>query len=216
MDFIKSGTIPYVFSMKNSVNFSKQMNLLSMSQGFKDSNYKILGLLVQKNLTATLQRSLKDFLNQICINFASGVEKIVKIVAKFQNFRLKNGFFKFSNKILIEKYKENCETKINFQSKRLKYSLFNKSRKLAARRIKKIFEKAYLQGFFHKFTKVLHKNRRFLQSFKEKKDFSPINSKLSKSFTGQSYSIPSKLSSKYDSMNYSVKKIKYHHGFEKL
>ena len=171
MDFIKSGTIPYVFSMKNSVNFSKQMNLLSMSQGFKDSNYKILGLLVQKNLAATLQRSLKNFLNQICINFASAVEKIVKIVAKFQNFRLKNGFFKFSNKILIEKYKENCETKINFQSKRLKYTLFNKSRKLAARRIKKYLKKLIFKVFFINLQKFCIKTEGFYKVSKKKKIF---------------------------------------------
>jgi hypothetical protein len=219
IDFINSSAVPYVFSYKNSVNFSRQLNSLAFSQGVKDSNHRISALLIEKILKTPAKRTLREVLDQIFISYAPSIKVIVFYINKSLSNTLKQRFLQYSANVYIQKAIENYNKKNSYQNKRFKYSLANKAKKIFVRIILKLLTRLYLRIKFLKLKKNCFKPlKKLSNSFNKHESLQePLipPSKLSKSFAAPKDFSP-KLSSRFDAMNFSVKKIKYHHGFEKL
>ena len=217
---MKTGTIPCLLSCENSVNFSKQLNLLNLTQEFKEKNYKIVGLLIEKILKTPIKRVILEAFKDISKDLSQAAKKIVKASYKFQKYRLKECITRLYLHAAIKKNLEAYESQANYKTKRSKYTLTNKSKRLAARQLEKLLGKMYLRIKLLKFQKNSYRiTKKLSQSFtraEKKSNISIKASTLSQTFIASSYSSSPKISTKYEDMKFSVKKIKYHHGFEKL
>ena len=219
-DFMRSGGITCIYSCENSVNLSRQINFLTITQSFKERNLKTTGLLIEKALQGPIDRALLTSFRIIMTDKRPAARILMKYFQRFERNRLAESISVFSTYNYIKRFIEDYSAKINYQTKRMKYTLPTKSRKLATRQISKLLLIAYMRMNLMKFKKNATKlSKKFSYSVTKspKSNQFPIkNTGLSKSFVMAPHEFSPKIKTKFDDMKFSVKKIKYHHGFEKL
>lgn len=218
-EFMKSGIMPTVLTNENSVNFSRQMNFLNLSIGLKDKNVKTIALLLGKIFKSPVERILRTTFDVVIKKYSKAASTLAKYFLNYQNLRFSECIISLHVNSRVKKHVQAYAAKANYQSKRLKYSLPGKSRKLAARQISKILHMGYMRLNLSKFKKNSKKAcKKLSQSCTRQYKPEPVPkpSTFSKSFALAPKELPQKLLTKFDDMKFSVKRIKYHHGLEKL
>ena len=218
-DCIKDYTSTLGYTRENTVGITKQYSILTLTHEFKEKNHKVLAVLLKKSLKAPIKRVQSLFIELVLHNTPKKAKVLKKILKNTYSKATRQAFSQF---FLLYKLKSlilSLEKKQSYQAKRQKYTLTNKGKKLAARSLVKILNSRIFKKFFSKFrTNTRFPQRKLQRSFGKtvQIDLPKKPQGLSKSFIMSSATPSPKLSTKYEEMKNSVRKIKIHHGFEKM
>lgn len=212
-----SGTMGY--TRENTVGMSKQFSILTLTHEFREKNNKVLGIVLEKALRSSIKRAQSQFTDYLLRISPKKLKILKKVLNSAYTQATRQAFSYFCLNSILKSFQSSLEKKQIYQTKRQKYTLTNKGKKLAARSIQKLLNSRILKKFFLKFrTNTRFPQRKLNRSFGKtvQIDLPKKPQGLSRSFVATPTSTSPRITTKYEEMKNSVKKIKIHHGFEKI
>lgn len=212
-----NGTLGY--TRENTVGMTKQYSILTLTHEFKEKNNKVLAVLLEKSLKVPIKRVQSLFIAHILYETPKKAKVLERILKNSYSKATRHVFCQFFLLSTLKSYILSLEKKQCYQNKRQKYTLTNKGKKLAARSLVKILNSRIFKKYFFKFrTNTRFPQRKLQRSFGKtvQIDLPKKPQGLSRSFIMNPSTPSPKLSTKYEEMKNSVRKIKIHHGIEKI